>query len=208
MSPLKHKTVWDIVYPLFVLVRLFGFAAFSVDGDIRDGKIKIKFIDKIYLTFSISFQLYILYLNVTKDLSLIHINSFLIDKGTRFVTILCALNILFSAILNIAFRNRFWQIFRGFYAFDQEVEKLGNPLDHQKLLNRVLKLFAVFMFLHSSLLSTTMIYLHKIMEIDKMLAFLFSYSAITGTIAIFLVTFMVYLVGFQQRFEAINKCIE
>lgn len=208
LKKMKQKTVWDIVYPLYVLVKLFGYATFSVDGDIRDGKIKIKFIDKIYLTLSISFQLCILYLNVTTDLSLIHINSFLIDKGTRFVTILCAINILFSAILNIAFRDRFWQIFRGFYAFDQEVEKLGNPLNHQKLFNRMLVLFGVFMFLHTSLELITIIYINKIMEVDKRIAFVFSYSAVTGTLAIFLVAFIVYLVGFQQRFEAINKCIE
>lgn len=118
----KEKTAWDIVYPLYILVKFFGFAGFSVDGDIRDGKIKTTLADKIYLTSSILMQSYIVYLNVTVDLSLIHINSFLIDTGTRFVTILCTLNIVFSSILNIAFRNRFWKIFRGFYAFDQEVK--------------------------------------------------------------------------------------
>ena len=118
------KTVWDIVYPLYLLVKIFGFAGFSVDGDIRDGKIKISLFDKFYLAFSLSTQLYIVYLNVTVDLSLIHINSFLIDKGTRFVSILCASNIVFSAILNVIFRKRFWKIFRGFYAFDQEVNRI------------------------------------------------------------------------------------
>lgn len=118
----QQKTVWDIVYPLYLIVKCFGFAGFSVDGDIRDGKIKISLFDKFYITFALSAQLFILYLNVTLDLSLIHINSFLIDKGTRFVTILCASNVVFSATLNVIFRNRFWEIFRGFYAFDQEVK--------------------------------------------------------------------------------------
>ena len=122
LKKMKQKTVWDIVYPLYIIVKIFGLAAFSVDGDIRDGKIKIKLFDKIYLVLSISFRLYMLYLNLTEDLSLIHLNSFLIDKGTRFVTILCASNVVFSAILNIAFRNRFWTIFRGFSEFDQEVK--------------------------------------------------------------------------------------
>lgn len=118
----KQKTVWDIVYPLYILVKMFGFAGFSVDGDICNGKIKISLFDKFYIAISLSFHLFILYLNVTVDLSLIHINSFLIDKGTRFVTILCATNIVFSSILNVFFRNRIWNIFCGFYAFDQEVK--------------------------------------------------------------------------------------
>lgn len=202
---------------------MFGFAGFSVDGDIRDGKIKISLLDKFYIPLSLSVQLYILYLNVTVDLSLIHINSFLIDKGTRFVTILCATNIVFSAILNVTFRNRFWKIFRGFYAFDQEVkyfyfhgciilnnlfqvEKLGNAINHQKHFNQIIILFGVFLFTQVSLLSTTAFYVSKLM--NKWMLFVLSYSAISGTLSIFLLGFMVYLLGIQQRFAAINKCIE
>ncbi|CAO1424237.1 unnamed protein product [Diamesa hyperborea] len=204
----QQKTVWDIVYPLYLIVKCFGFAGFSVDGDIRDGKIKISLFDKFYITFALSAQLFILYLNVTLDLSLIHINSFLIDKGTRFVTILCASNVLFSATLNVIFRNRFWEIFRGFYAFDQEVEKLGNPIDHQMLFNRMIMLLGVFLLIQGSLCTTTFYYSPILVDADKQFIFSFSYSAISGTLAIFLLGFMVYLLGIQQRFKAINKCIE
>ena len=53
-----------------------------------------------------------------------------------------------------------------------------------------------------------MIYGQQLMEAGKVISFILSYSTVTGTLAIFLVAFMVYLVGIQQRFEAINKCIE
>lgn len=46
------------------------------------------------------------------------------------------------------------------------------------------------------------------MESDKVVQFLVSYSSVTGTLAIFMLAFMVYLFGIQTRFEAINSCIE
>lgn len=74
--------------------------------------------------------------------------------------------------------------------------------------NRVIILFGVFLLIQSSLCVTTFYYGPLLIEGDTWRLFALSYTAISGTLAIFLLSFMVYLVAIQQRFEAINKCIE
>lgn len=83
---------------------------------------------------------------------------------------------------------------------------MGHVINHQKYFNQVIILFGGFMFIQVGLLNTTTFYVSQLM--DKWMLFLLSYSAISGTLAIFLLGFMVYLLGIQQRFAAINKCIE
>ena len=113
--------LWLNVYLYYIAIKAFGFAGYSIDGEIHKGKIKTKFMDVAYLSLWILFEIYLIYVNVNINLSLSRTGSFLIDKGSRFVTILGVCNVLFSTIINFLFRYKIWQLFVNFYSFDHEV---------------------------------------------------------------------------------------
>lgn len=115
------KDLWFNVYLYYIAMKVFGFAGHSIDGDIHKGKIKTKFMDVAYLSLWIMFDIYLIYVNVDINLSLSHTGSFLIDKGSRFVTILGVCNVLFSTVINFLLRYKIWRIFGQFYSFDHDV---------------------------------------------------------------------------------------
>lgn len=113
--------IWFNVYLYYIALKVFGFAGYSIDGDIHNGKIKTQFKDVAYLSLWILFEIYLIYVNVVINLSLSHTGSFLIDEGSRFVTILGVCNVLFSTVINFLLRYKIWHIFDKIYSFDQNV---------------------------------------------------------------------------------------
>lgn len=120
--------LWFNVYLYYIALKVFGFAGYSIDGDIHKGKIKTNFLDVSYVLFWIIFDSYLIYVNVDINLSLSHTGSFLIDKGSHFVTILGVCNVLFSTVINFIFRYKIWDIFGKFYSFDNDVSDLSFSL--------------------------------------------------------------------------------
>ena len=116
--------IWFNVYLYYIALKVFGFAGYSIDGDIHKGKIKTNFMDVAYLSLWIIFEVYLVYVNFDINLSLSHTGSFLIDKGSRFVTILGVFNVLFSTIVNFLFRYKIWRIFWNINSFDHDVSNL------------------------------------------------------------------------------------
>ncbi|CAO1439498.1 unnamed protein product [Diamesa serratosioi] len=123
--------LWFNVYLYYIGLKIFGFAGYSIDGDIYKGKIKTQFKDVAYLSLWLLFEIYLIYVNVDMNLSLSNTGSFVIDKGSRFVTILGVCNVLFSTVVNFLFRYKIWGIFTQFYSFDQGLKIFSQQMLHR-----------------------------------------------------------------------------
>lgn len=118
---MKEYTLWDTVQMFYYMVKFFGYISFSIDGKIEKGRIKSTICDVAIVTTGSLILTYIIYVNFTNDLTLILTESFIIDKGTRFITMLMIVNIFVTAIINTARRRKIWKVFRQFHEFDKEV---------------------------------------------------------------------------------------
>lgn len=126
-------TIWDIVKRFHILWKLFGFAHFSVDGKIENGKIKLEFFDILSAIISNSIILYIVYLNYDQNLTIISTTSGVINLGSRLVLIYEIGNVFIAAIIMMMKRHDVWSIFYRCHKLDEELRILGMRIDHKKL---------------------------------------------------------------------------
>lgn len=120
-SATKNLQIWNIVKPYYWVLRFFGLAPFSIRGDIKNGIIKTGISDVLYMLVALIIQSYVLYINITIDLSLSRTSSFLIDRGAFLIEIFNAGNVLIGTCFYAICRKRIWRIFRNCYEFDGEV---------------------------------------------------------------------------------------
>lgn len=118
----KNFTIWNILSPFYWLIRCFGLAPFSIVGDPRIGKIKTGLVDILFMLLWMAVQFYVVYVNITMDLSLSRTSSFLIDKGAHLIEIFNACNVLAGTCFYALCRKRIWRIFRTCHEFDEEVK--------------------------------------------------------------------------------------
>lgn len=121
-TTMRIYSVWDIVRVFYRLVKFLGYISFSIDGKIENGKIKSTAFDILLMTGCNIFMLYIIYINSVHDLTLIKTKSFIIDKGTRLVTLFMLTNVFISSFINSVRRFEIWSVFKTFYDFDKEVK--------------------------------------------------------------------------------------
>lgn len=114
-------TNWDIVKPFYWILRTFGLATFSIDGEIANGKIKSGIWDGFHLLAVFAVQFYIFYINVTMDLSLSRTQTVLIDTGAHIIEIFNGFNVLLGTCYYTFYRKKVWGVFRKCYEFDKEV---------------------------------------------------------------------------------------
>jgi hypothetical protein len=117
----KNDSVWTVVKPFYWILRTFGLAIFSIDGDVKNGKITSNVFDFFHLSAVLGVQFYVFYLNVVEDFSLSRTSSFLIDKGSYCVEIFNALNVVFGTCLYAFYKKKVWGIFLKLYLFDEQV---------------------------------------------------------------------------------------
>jgi hypothetical protein len=95
----KIYTLWDIVRTFHIGMKAFGFANFSIDGNIVNGRIKSNLFDILWFIATSLLSLYLIYLNGISNLSLIKTSSRVINVGSRAVLFFQIGNVLFSCIL-------------------------------------------------------------------------------------------------------------
>lgn len=114
-------TVWNVVKPIYWTLRFFGLAIYSIDGDVITGEIRTNFWDFFQLIFVLCLQFYVLYINLTIDLSLSRTNNLLIDQGAHGIEIFNAVNVLMGTVIYAYYRKTVWRIFQKCNEFDVEV---------------------------------------------------------------------------------------
>lgn len=118
---MKIYSVWDSVRIFYLVVKFCGYISFSIDGRIENGRIRSRIFDILLTTFANSSMVYIVFINYTNDVSLMTTKSFIIDKGTRLVSLSSITNVFISSIINTLRRHEIWSIFKGFHDFDKQV---------------------------------------------------------------------------------------
>lgn len=113
--------MWDMVRPSYYVLKTFGLAVYSVEGDIKNGQIRTRYWHVLQLIAVLSIQIYGLYINITVDMSLSKTGSLLIDGGARLVEVFNVFNIVFGTLSYAYYRKTVWKIFRKCYEFDGEV---------------------------------------------------------------------------------------
>lgn len=114
-------TVWNVIKPIYWTLRFFGLAVYSIDGDIITGEIRTRFWDFLQLILVLCLQFYVLYINLTIDLSLSRTNNLLIDQGAHGIEIFNSVNVLMGTCIYAYYRKTVWRIFQKCNEFDVEV---------------------------------------------------------------------------------------
>lgn len=226
---MKVYSVWDTVHIFYYVVKFFGYICFSIDGKIEKGRIKSSVLDILMITFSNVCMLYVIYLNLTYDLSLISTKSFIIDNGTYLVTLFSITNVFMSSVINTIRRFEIWSVFKTFNNFDIEVnarqrfvkkislifssfnsqmKTLSMTIDHK----RFFKMFFILLVSLSAALLTfsavTFYLFYGIIEREKFFYFTLTYFFCNGSSTMCLLTFILILYCFYARFDLINSCIK
>lgn len=118
------NSVWRIVEPFYWMMRAFGLFAFTIDGDIIDGRIKTQILDIVHLLLVFAIQGFVVYANITHDLSLSRTSSVLIDGGARLIELFNGFNVVLGTCIYTVYRKTIWRIFRKCSEFDEEVKKM------------------------------------------------------------------------------------
>lgn len=124
-QPEAENSVWQTVKPFYWILKVCGIASYSIDGDIKDGKIKMRLFDVIQLILVFAVQFYFLVINIKVDLSLSKTGKPLIDNGAHLVEIFNGIIIVLVTFFYSYHRRKIWKMFSTFYVFDQEVNHIG-----------------------------------------------------------------------------------
>jgi 7tm Chemosensory receptor len=200
----KPHTIWNTVWPFHIVMKLFGYACFSIDGNITEGKIKCKFVDIFGLFIAIGVISGLIYLNYAFNLSLILTSSRVINIGSRFVLLFGITNVLFSCLLMFFRRNKVWNIFTSCHKFDEEMAVLRILLDHKGHLRKFtfVAIGCFVLFVTMTVMSNYFLYYC----IDPSISFflIFSYNTINGSMSTSLISTAFTLYAIYQRFNLIN----
>lgn len=120
------------------MLKVCGCAGYSIDGKIENGKIKSTVFDVWTIVIGGVLMIYSIFVNFTDNLTLISTNSFIIDGGTRMVTILSIMNLFASGIINSLRRFSIWEIFKHMHEFDKQVRSEHHSDKLKQILNYLL----------------------------------------------------------------------
>jgi hypothetical protein len=90
-------------------------------GDVKNGVIKTTMIDLVWCSVVFSTMSYILYANITENLSLQQTNSIVVEKGGKIILIIAIINLMFVTFTTFLNRNRVWSIVQKIHQCDCQV---------------------------------------------------------------------------------------
>jgi hypothetical protein len=120
--PLEEAdNIYDVIKYVFLCSKLVGFSPFSIVGDVKNGVIKTTMIDLVWCSVVFSTMSYILYANITENLSLQQTNSIVVEKGGKIILIIAIINLMFVTFTTFLNRNRVWNIVQKIHQCDCQV---------------------------------------------------------------------------------------
>ncbi|KAG5669291.1 hypothetical protein PVAND_017181 [Polypedilum vanderplanki] len=203
----KQSSIWDLVGKFQIAMKVFGFANFTIDGKIEDGKIKTTFVDIIIAFATNSLIFYLIYLNYNSNLSLISTNSKVIDIGSRVVLLFEITNVFATSIIMFVRRHQLWGIFSRCHRLDGELSALGMIFDHKKQHRNFFLASGLSILVFLLMSAITVYFLPQLIEPERSTNLIVSYLTINASMTISLLTIAFLLFALYQRFELINSSI-
>jgi hypothetical protein len=211
VKPLKafepQQSLWDSVRTFYIGMKFFGYAYYSIDGKIEDGKVKSTFLDTIIAIFVTTTLLCLIYLNYAYNLSLIATKSRIIDMGSRGVLLFEITNVLITQISMYIRRNDIWGIFKRLYKLDNELHSIGMRLNHKFHLRNFIFLALTSIATYGVMSILTCYFLYVIVQPENAEYLILSYLVINASMTMSLLAIAFLLFGIYLRFDLINKAI-
>ncbi|XP_070504866.1 putative gustatory receptor 28b [Chironomus tepperi] len=201
-------TIWDIVKRFHVGWKIFGFAHFSVDGKIENGKIKLELFDFLSAVISNSIVLYIVYLNYDRDLTIISTTSRVINMGSRLVLIYEIGNVFIAAVIMMLKRHDVWGIFYRCHKLDEELKTLGMRIDHKKQQLNLHIVIGVCLLIFFLMAGISGYFLWTLIDPLRAPFMIVSYMTINASMTTTLLTSAFLLYSIFIRFRLINDSIK
>lgn len=126
----KIYSCWDTIRIFYILSKVSGFIAYSIDGRIENGKIKTRLMDIVMLNSFLFIYFVVFYLNYRYDLTLISTQSPTIDIGNRLIHNYIIINAFLTTFLQFIWKDSVWEIFQSFSEFDKDVSFSQTSLPH------------------------------------------------------------------------------
>lgn len=124
---------WDTVRIFYIVLKVSGFIAYSIDGRIENGKIKTRVMDIAMLSLCLFTYLAVFYINFKFDLTLISTKSPTIDIGNRLIHYYIIINVFLTTFIHFIWKYPVWEIFQSFSEFDKDVSFLNSFSFHTTL---------------------------------------------------------------------------
>jgi hypothetical protein len=211
--PLKTKafepraSLWSIVSKFHIAMKIFGFANFTVDGKIENGRIKTTPTDVAVAIVTNSLVFYLIYLNYDSNLSLISTKSRVIDIGSRVVLLFEITNVLATSVIMFTRRHQLWGIFSRCHRLDGELSALGMSHDHRRYQRNLLLAAGASSLLFLLMAVGSGYFLSQLIEPERSTNLIVSYMTINASMTISLLTIAFLLFAIYQRFELINASL-
>lgn len=116
------ENIYDAIKPFYYLLKIFGFACFTIKGKITDGKIKSTIFDILTLLAYCSF------LNWTVIRSIYGFGNI----RSHFIIYVCVSASSVMIMNSFIQRHSFWNILRHLHSFDESIKNLGYVINHKK----------------------------------------------------------------------------
>lgn len=200
-------SIWDIVRRFHFAWKIFGFANFSVDGKIENGKIKFQFWDILTASVVNSLLLYIIYLNWMEDLSLLTTRSRVINMGSRLVLLYQIINVFIASVTMMMRRKEVWGIFRRCHKLDEELRTLKMKIDHGKQKRNISITIGVCFLVFVAMAVGSGYFSVYLVDPKKAVYLITSYMIINLSMTMTLITSSFLLFSIFIRFRLINDSI-
>lgn len=126
-------TIYETVRPFYYITRITGFACFTIDGDIKNGRIKTKLIDiSLFLIFLVVHSANGI-LNVIKAFAIRPTSqSEMTSFGNKLQFLVSTINVSFYILTSFIQRHKIWSILHHLHMFDENLKDLGYSVNHKK----------------------------------------------------------------------------
>lgn len=124
--------IYETARPFYYITKITGFACFSIDGDIKNGRIKTKLIDLLLLLFHFVCHSTTCILNIIKEFDRTKSQSGFVDFGNKLQFTFSTINISFYMLVSYIQRHNIWSILHHLHIFDENIKALGYSVNHNK----------------------------------------------------------------------------
>ena len=116
------KNIYETAYTYYLITKFFGYASFSIVGNLTDGIVRVTPYDYIIYLLFLSINCCILYGSFF--VQILYTESLILQIGTQIIICSSIIISIISSTINILFSRSIWNILKKLYEIDIEVSRL------------------------------------------------------------------------------------